>query len=1307
MAAQRKTWREKLADSKDLPKVMPISGKMTRRWGRGTVVVPAPSEVDAVMKRVPRGKLITINEIRAALARKHSATIGCPITTGIFAWIAAHAAEEAAAEGANRITPYWRTLKTGGELNAKYPGGIEQLKKRLAAEGHHVVAKGKRWLVADFEKRLARLLALLVLLTASIVGAADDAPAVVGTVVDDQNQPVAGADIYLFDGPPRGRQALFDRGSKTRQPPPLVGRATSNASGEFELPLPVELPQVGHGPTWLALAVHQSGVAVKARLIGRDWPPRAKPIRVELSRPRNNRLQIQSPDYEPIAHARLRVEQVAGIHLPAELSTVLAAESDESGEATLPDVAGEELRTVSVESRQFGAQWAPLARNPMGEASIVVLAPVGRISGRLIDETGAPVVARHIHLATWVDPRDELAGGGMADVASDAEGRFATSAIAAGALQVAVELAADSPLLCLDKGTQSIEAETTSEVAVRFQHGVRVRGTVIDQADRRPLAGAVVSLGLAPGSPLVETNEAGEYTGLVLPGSTHLAFFRLPPDYHLAAGRIPDEVVPEKAKEMTFKPLLAAAGATLSGRVIDQVGQPVPGAEVTGVCTYSDGGDRLIHARTDRDGNFMLAGVATNANVLLTAQSAAGVAAAPVVAHVHDPDLVTLKVASAGALSLSGRAVDAERLPLAGAAVRILALRIEGNRPPIEEGFLVLDGHERIYTDADGRFATPKQLRPDRRYRVEVDALGMMPVRTEMIDPSSWQTTDFGDIVLEQVPRVRSVAGKVVDVTGRPIAGAVIAQSGDGPCRTRTFSDANGNFRLRGIYEGPAWLFVSHSESPLQAERIERDARDVQIVLRRDSAAPPGARAISPLGSPDQTEALVVRALFDKYRARWERAGAGQWAAATEYLFDKNLPAQHAGNIVQSAYSSFMLGYRLSTPDQATELAQATADAYLRGTLYLAACEALGNAPDRRRDDLAEALLAARAVDSPGYRISLLSEIALRFFDLGDREVGAAIVREAHDQVLKIPFDGVPDRLLLQGKLAPALAYLDAPAAMAMADKLRRPTRDGCLFGIARSLADESPADAEQALERMESTGMRFEYGAGTVHRMASIDPERAARIARKFLRMSWRAYGLGLVAHAQAAADPPAAARFIEEAYGVLEQSLADGSATVQDNTSGTAAAMLPIVERVDPAMIAHYLGRALALRPPRPARGDTMGWYEGEIAQLALAVAPYDRQTARTLLEPLAQRLRTLSAVGAQYGAPRQIWAALAVVDADWARQLLDLLPDTPPEVSESPRATAARHIVDVLACRGAVRWPSVYKKYLHLRHPDTPVR
>jgi hypothetical protein len=153
--SRKKSWQEKLEDSKDLPRVVKISGRMSKRWGSGTCVIPAPLEVDELMRRVPKGKLLTINEIRDLLARKHKATIGCPITTGIFAWIAAHAAAERAVAGKKRITPYWRTLKSGGELNAKYPGGIADLKKLVAREGHRVIERGNRDFLLDFDKSLA------------------------------------------------------------------------------------------------------------------------------------------------------------------------------------------------------------------------------------------------------------------------------------------------------------------------------------------------------------------------------------------------------------------------------------------------------------------------------------------------------------------------------------------------------------------------------------------------------------------------------------------------------------------------------------------------------------------------------------------------------------------------------------------------------------------------------------------------------------------------------------------------------------------------------------------------------------------------------------------------------------------------------------------------------------------------------------------------------------------------------------------------------------------------------------------------
>ena len=157
MVYKKKSAIEKLNESHGLPKVEKITAKMAKRWGTGTVAIPAPIEVNEIMKKVLKGKVITINEIRTAIAKKHKATIGCPITCGIFAWISAYAAEEEKAQGKKDITPWWRTLKGNGELNEKYPGGINNQKKLLKKEGHKITQKGKKYLVEDYEKSSVKI----------------------------------------------------------------------------------------------------------------------------------------------------------------------------------------------------------------------------------------------------------------------------------------------------------------------------------------------------------------------------------------------------------------------------------------------------------------------------------------------------------------------------------------------------------------------------------------------------------------------------------------------------------------------------------------------------------------------------------------------------------------------------------------------------------------------------------------------------------------------------------------------------------------------------------------------------------------------------------------------------------------------------------------------------------------------------------------------------------------------------------------------------------------------------------------------
>ncbi|PLC03508.1 6-O-methylguanine DNA methyltransferase [Variovorax sp. RO1] len=151
----RKGWRDRLAGYPNLPNVKAIPPAMRARHGEGTIATPSPAEVEEAMRGVPEGRLATVLGIGEEIAARHQATIGCTVTTAIFAHMVAHATEEAmTGDSRTPRTPYWRTLKIGGELNPNYPGGIEAQMSRLEAEGHTVVQRGKRYFVEDFARNL-------------------------------------------------------------------------------------------------------------------------------------------------------------------------------------------------------------------------------------------------------------------------------------------------------------------------------------------------------------------------------------------------------------------------------------------------------------------------------------------------------------------------------------------------------------------------------------------------------------------------------------------------------------------------------------------------------------------------------------------------------------------------------------------------------------------------------------------------------------------------------------------------------------------------------------------------------------------------------------------------------------------------------------------------------------------------------------------------------------------------------------------------------------------------------------------------
>ncbi len=131
------SWRAKL-QKPVRPKLVPISDGLAKRLGHGMMLIPTALEVDAMVRKIPRGQVSTLAQIRQRLARWHNVDVTCPLVTGIFLRIVAEAAEEDRLSGAADIAPYWRVVRDNGRLNAKFPGGAELQAQRLINEGHRV-----------------------------------------------------------------------------------------------------------------------------------------------------------------------------------------------------------------------------------------------------------------------------------------------------------------------------------------------------------------------------------------------------------------------------------------------------------------------------------------------------------------------------------------------------------------------------------------------------------------------------------------------------------------------------------------------------------------------------------------------------------------------------------------------------------------------------------------------------------------------------------------------------------------------------------------------------------------------------------------------------------------------------------------------------------------------------------------------------------------------------------------------------------------------------------------------------------------
>lgn len=458
--------------------------------------------------------------------------------------------------------------------------------------------------------------------------------------------------------------------------------------------------------------------------------------------------------------------------------------------------------------RGVGAGWSPLAVRAMGYAPnavmvstsgapesaehvSVVLARGAAISGRVLDESGKPVGGARV-VATnaseplpVVDPRRD-------GVLSGADGAFSIPSVSAGTWRLTATAGDRAPVTSVPLSVDGQHARSGVELVLSA--GAVVHGTVVD-ATGAPVAGAqiaVVARGFVDWRPrrqaFSDADGTFAITGLARRAVEVVAWH----DSGASAIAAVDLVA---TRDATVKLALDIRGE-LSGTVVDRTGQPVGDAQVIAEPDWTGGtADRAAwsvrgvqQAVTDQAGAFHFAGLPDGAYRVRAARPGASESAlelaASVTARPGDPPVRIV-------VSADGRVIGSLQLP--------------GGKAPLAFGVSLGSSRPVAFSTKDGAFALPAAAGS---YPVTITGVGFVTI-VKPVKVEEGKDTDLGTIA---VSPGRSIAGRVVDENGAPVAKATVAAgallTGGGAelyikdesiAAKDTETDADGRFLLDGF----------------------------------------------------------------------------------------------------------------------------------------------------------------------------------------------------------------------------------------------------------------------------------------------------------------------------------------------------------------------------------------------------------------------------------------------------------------------------------------------------------------------------
>jgi hypothetical protein len=1039
---------------------------------------------------------------------------------------------------------------------------------------------------------------------------------------------------------------------------PVVARGKSGLGGRFHLDRPSGLAATNRYlvPTLWAIA---PGCGVGVMKFAGAMPGPDESVRVSLGPPGKTRIRVESSEGAPVVGARLSVQRIN-----SEVSTVPDPVADLAERATGPDgvaildaFSPDQVGWVDVIAKGYGIQPRRLDPDSPG-LKRVTLSPVTSLSGRLVPDKVDPKLVKGWRVRAWTrgpgtdPPRDTSAGYGS--TTTDGEGRFVLPELAPGGLSLTVVPPDESDLLPDLSNIPPVRQDRGNAIEIPIRRTATITGLVRERDTGKPVAGMRVVLfrpGLSSGVN-VSTDAEGRYSFQSLAGKARVWPSEAPAGFVLPFGHDRELEVPAGPARVDVAAIeLTRAAPAVRGRARDEAGRAVAGANIAAEWLMSENGQNAGHQTrliADADGGFALEGLAPGAHVKITSRYRDRATVKPVEADAGSREPLEVVLIPKSVVAATGRVLGPGGVPLAGVSVKIRGRETGQNRSyfamPVQ-----LDGNPSIRTGPDGTFRTPRELdRPDHDYQAEVNIAGYHLARTPFASEGAGDIVKLPDLVLRKLQAIRAVTGRVVDRDGRPIRGASLSQSGDGPSRTATTTDDDGRFRLAGFYEGAGLVFAEKAGLRFGGAIVRPGPEPVAITLAR--VGEPPLELLKSLPSPmaRSEERALARELVEPLlpRARADSLGdsvpgailalARVDSARVLAMLENRVIANPTPVIVQLALGQFE-----ERRDEAIVTIESNLEPSVRAQGFLALADAVPAADRARRGEfLVRAFAEARRVPFAESKLPLFRAIADHWLGAGDLARATPILREGQGVIAEIPKN---DYVYQAEEFAEVLAAIDLPAARAIFERKGKTstsppdkaTIDRHLAEAAVRMAAFDPVEAERLATDLVGTNIGDREWARyrIARRMARVDLTRARKLLAMVnaqpenpasARPALVPYGLGLIASDRAATEPVVARGLLDEAFAGLTKLARAAEGETNPSASTLMAALLPVVEKIDPERVAERLWLAASCRPPRLQEPSAEAVLSDAI--LALRASRYDRAMAAALVAPVFDRLPVL---------------------------------------------------------------------------------